>query len=369
MFIDNFEKSLLIQSLVEQQKLKAIFYEIINSYSIKCFDYQENSSIFNKITKINNNSNEIKIETDAKQLFAKLESNLVSLNENFKEINSLVYSFNQINNENNTIIKKVKINNKNKYIINNFIDVYMKYTLSLGRSLFTKFDMSNHSNKSNDLIIFEKNYFHNLINKRALIGKYFRSLKIKCNKKNKNNREFFQIKINVHNTIIVYIIFPLNLNKFYENDYHKKIKVIVNGIYGPKNVKNIHSEDNLFNNYSNFKFYNKLEKLFNNKLKEIFKDLNKISFNNKISFYEAFVSFLDYIYDYNKIFKMKCGKCLNKLKYISEEKYFSVPFYKISCIDEKYITELKYNIEKEQDISNNLNKNAFGFFHVECINY
>lgn len=117
MNIENFDKALLnilIQFLSEQQKLKSLFYETINLYSIKSFDYKQNFAIYNKITKIN--TNEIKIETNSKILLEKLESNLISLNKNLSEINSLFNFFpiplniNDINNNNkgNKNTQKIK---------------------------------------------------------------------------------------------------------------------------------------------------------------------------------------------------------------------------------------------------------------------
>ena len=107
--------------------------------------------------------------------------------------------------------------------------------------------------------------------------------------------------------------------------------------------------------------------ILNNTFKNILK-IKNIQNIGKISFYQVFIIFLDYIYDYSKIFRIKCDKCLNKIKYIKEENYFSIPCYKIINYDDKYIKNLITNIEKENMTNNNIDKNVFKFFHEECIN-
>ena len=86
----------------------------------------------------------------------------------------------------------------------------------------------------------------------------------------------------------------------------------------------------------------------------------------KISFYKSFILFLDYVYDYDKIFKVHCAKCHNKIRFISCDKFFSIPLLKIQKNDDNYIRILINGIEKENDI-NKANK-IFHFFHKECIN-
>ena len=369
MNIENFDKALLnilIQFLSEEKKLKSLLYEIINLYSIKSFDYKQNFSIYNKIIKIN--TNEIKIETNSNKLLEKLETNLISLNKNLSEINSLFNFFpiplniNDINNNKGN--KNTQTIKKSDILVNNFIDKYMEYYFTNINNIYLNNELIvTHNN--NNLIILEENYFQKLIEKHKLIGKYFKLLKIQYSKRIKNNKEFIQIKVVIQNICSIIIVFPSNLTKFYENNYHKKIKIVVNGLYGPSNVKSISGD--YYNNYSNFKFYNKLEILFNNKFKNILKNLNEIKESEKISFYNGIIIFFDYIYDYNKIFKIKCKKCMNKLRYIAGEHYFSVPYYKVINIEGKYINELLNNIEKGYDINNNFKENLVGFFHDECM--
>lgn len=354
MILDNSEKNLLIQSITEIGKLKVIFYDILNLYSTKSYMTKENISIFNKIIKTNNNK-EIIIETEPTMLLTKLELNLINLNNNLEEINSL-------NNTTHTDEINIKINTiQNKLIKNiiiNFIDNFMKYMFSRNKNIC----FSDTKNNNINLLYMEGNFFLRLTEKRLLIRKYFTRLKIIINRKNKNNKEYVQITIIFHNLFLICIIFPLPLNKFFEKDIHKKFRVIVNNVYGPI-LTNMNDDD--YNNYSDYKFYKKLTKIFNNKFKEIL--INEISkINGKISLYKAFIIFLDYVNDYNKIFKIKCQKCKNKIKYNSYENFFSLPCYKYLNLDKNYINKLIDNIENEN--FNNEN-NIFGFFHEECINH
>ena len=365
MILNDIEKNILIQSLTEQRKLKILFYEILNLYSVKSFMTKENISLFNSIikTKTNNinNTNGIKIniETDPEKLISKLELNLISLNDNLHEINSLKNENKNNTNDNNNIDLKNKINKK-YYIYDNIIDKYMQYLFSNNNFIFIS-NINSINNNVNNLFIFEENYFQKLIKKQSLIGKYFKKLKIKYSKNNKNNnKEFVQIKITIYNLFVVWVVFPFNLKKFLENDFHKNIKIIVNSKYDPT-IKNVYDDN--YNNYSNYKLYKKLTIIFNNIFKDILK--NEISKNfQKISFLKVFTIFLDYIYNYDIIFKIKCKKCLNKLKFIGEENYFSIPCYKLLNLDDNYINNIYNNIEKGKDINN---KNLYDFFHEECL--
>ena len=365
MILDINDKNLLLQSLSDQQSLNVIFYEILYTYSTKSFTNKENISLFNKILKINKSI--FKIETDPENLLSKLESNLLSLDNNLKEINSLIKLYNIYNKANNNDQNNnQKIIQKRYDIFDNFIDKYMNCIFrSYNKVTFNSINILYGSNiNNNNLIILEDNFFKKLIEKHLLIGKYFKLLKIQYNKKVKNNKEFIQIRIIFRNLFIISILLPFNLSKFNENDYDKKIKIIVNGIYGPSNTI---TYDNNYNNYSNYKFYKKLAIILNNTFKNILK-IKNIQNIGKISFYQVFIIFLDYIYDYSKIFRIKCDKCLNKIKYIKEENYFSIPCYKIINYDDKYIKNLITNIEKENMTNNNIDKNVFKFFHEECIN-
>lgn len=352
MILENSDNNLFINSLTELVKLKRLFYEILNLYSIKSFINKENLAIFNRIIKSNKNK-DISIELFPEKLISELEINLISLNVNLEEINSLKYS--PHTNKAKASNKSQNFIGKKHYLFENFIDKFMKYTFIWNNYFY----FQEEKYTSNPLVIFEENYFYKLIEKYSLIGMYFNKIKIQYNIKSKNNKEFIQIKIIFHNLFIVCILFPFTLNMFYQKDFHKKFKIIVNGIYGPK-IFNIYDDN--YNNYSNYKLYKKMAKIFNNKFREIIQ--NEIeNKEEKISFYKVFAIFVDYIYDYDKIFKIKCQKCFNKLKYNFEEKYFSIPCYKILNIDRKYI---KILIDKIDEGNNNCDKTSFSFFHEEC---
>ena len=85
---------------------------------------------------------------------------------------------------------------------------------------------------------------------------------------------------------------------------------------------------------------------------EFFFQLTKAKENNAINFFEIFI---DYIHDYDKIFKIKCFKCKKNSKYSHFEKAFFPPF-------------IKFNLEKLNN--NNLKyinrSNEELFFHPQC---
>ena len=344
MLINTVEKNLLNNSLDIISGMRTLFYEILNAYTLQQFHFKENFSIYNKILQIDENENKIMKNPD--KLLSKLISDLTSLNIVLEKLNSLPYN--------------IKTNNDYQNIITNEENQYLSYIkLSL-----MKYNIN--CRLVSDLCCFDSNILFKLNEKQLLIEKYFKKLKITYNQKNSKlkEKEYIQIKIIVHNLFCIIIMIPNNLSEFYENEFRNKIKIIVNAIYGPTNIN--YEENKNFNNYSNFLLFKKLSVIFNDKFNEIIKEINKNK-EQKISFYECFLLFLDYIYDYDKIFKIKCEKCFNHIKYISKDKYFSIPLLKVQIIDEKYQNILFNDINKGNDI-NNINK-IFHFYHQECINY
>jgi len=331
------ERNILIISLDIISEIRSLFYEILNMYSLRQFHYAENYLIYNQILQINDKEN--KIETDPEKLLEKLEMNLSHLNSILTLINSnqIILSYN-----NNIISNEVS------KLISNMNLISAKYNLS-----------------NNNYIYFDDNVLHQLKKKQILIEKYFKNLKINYIQKNKNRNEFIQIKIILHNLFAIIIILPSNLSKFYLHDYDNKIRIIVNGLFGPNNL-NFETNPNL-NNYSNFQLFKNMSMIFNNILKQILQKMYEVYFNDeqKISFYECFIQFLDFVYDYDKIFNIKCDKCSHIIKYIPKCKIFSVPLIKVQNSDENYNKNLINDINKENDINNT--KKLFHFYHQECI--
>ena len=331
------ERNFLIISLDIISDIRTLLYEILNLYSLRQFHYKENFLIYNRILQINDKENQI--ETDPEKLLSKLEMNLSQLNSILKLLNT------------NQII--ISYNNK---IISNEISKF----LSRMNLISTKYNISN------NYFFFDDNIFQHLKKKQLLIEKYFKNLKIKYSQKNKNRKEYIQIKIIVHNLFSIIIMLPSNLSKFNKHDYQNKIRIIANGLFGPNNI-NFEENPNL-NNYSNFQLFKNMTIIFNMKFKQITQNMNEVNFNygQRISFFECFIQFLDYVYDYDKIFNIKCDKCSNIIKYIPKYKIFSVPLLKVQETDENFQKELINDIEKENDINNT--KKLFHFFHQECFN-
>ena len=316
-------------------EIKIIFYEILNLYSLQQFYYKENFSIYNKILKLD--ENESKIIKNPDKLLSKLISDLTSLNIVLEELNSLPY-INKTNNDSQEIITNE--GNKFCYDINMFL-------------MNNKMESKIYHN----IFFFEDNIYRKLKEKELLIEKYFKKLKIKYShkKQKQSSKEYIKIKIIVHNIFVILIEFPSNISLFYENDFEYIFKLKINGLFDSNNI--------------NIQLYKKLSKIIKSKFKQILKEMKEFYNQNyevKISLLECFIQFFDYIYDYDKIFKIKCGKCSNQIKYISCFKFFSVPLLKIQETNENYKRKLINDIEKGNDI-NNINK-IYNFFHEECIN-
>ena len=338
------ERNILIISLDIISEIRTLFYEILNMYSLRQFHYAENFLIYNKILQINNKEN--KIETEPEKLLEKLETNLSHLNSVLKFFNF---------NSNNKILS---YNNINSFISNEASKLISNMNL-----ISAMYYISN-----DNYIYFDNDFFHELKKKQILIKKYFKNMKINYFQKNNNGIEYYEIKIIVHNLFSLIIIIPSNLSKFYLHDYDNKIKIIVNGLFGPNNL-NFEQNQNL-NNYSNFQLFKNMTMIFNNVLKQIIQKMNEAYFNfnygKKISFYECFIQFLDFVYDYDQIFNIKCDRCSNIIKYIPKSKLFTVPVIKVQNNDDSYTQNIINDIDKENDINNS--KKLFHFYHQECIN-
>ena len=339
--IDNDKRNLMKELFELITEIKIVFYEILNLYSLQQFHFKENFPIYNKILQID--ENKINIETEPEKLLSELVSNLSAFNSILKEFNSNLLS------------------KSNEYICVN----YEKIRKEIDNMFFGDININRllmNINRENEAFCFENNVYFYLKEKELLIGKYFKKLKIKYIQKNKTNiskDNYIEIKIKVSNTFIILIRFSSNISSsFYLNDIENKINIIVKGLYEPDN-------EDINNSRHNFQLFKDLTKIFNTQFKQIIKEMNSNN-EGKISFYKSFILFLDYICDYDKIFKVHCAKCHNKIRFISCDKFFSIPLLKIQKYDDNYIRILINDIEKENDV-NNVNK-IFHFFHIECIN-
>ena len=127
---------------------------------------KENLLIFNTIIKLKHNSNNnnnitINIETEPSKLISQLELNLISLNENLLQINSLKnnkYTTYTNNNIINIYLKHLKIIiDKNYYIYDNIIDKYMQCFFSINNCNSISYNNIN----NNNLLFLKKNILKN----------------------------------------------------------------------------------------------------------------------------------------------------------------------------------------------------------------
>ena len=82
---------------------------------------------------------------------------------------------------------------------------------------------------------------------------------------------------------------------------------------------------------------------------------NKPILFDEESLREFLKKFINYIYDYNLINKIKCGLCQNIIKYSFIEKCFLPPFYKL----------YRERENQQQNVKNNENETNL-FFHEDC---
>ena len=326
-------------------EIQVIFYEILNLYTLEQFNFKENFSIYNQILQLEDAEN--KIETDPEKLLSELIIDLSSLNNILKEINLTQKS--KSYNCNFKIYSNININQTNDYLLL-ISKLPMKYNLENEQTYFA----------------FEDDIYKKLKEKELLIKNYFTKLKIKYILKDKSYflNEYIQIEIIVNNLFCILIIFPLKTSLLLnDNDTQKNIVIMAKGLFEPNKI---YENNNNFNNYSKFHLFRKLTFIFNSKFKQIIKQMKESNLEKgeKISFYNCFIQFLDYVQDYDKIFGVKCEKCLNRIKYITCDKSFSVPLFKIQHSDSNYIKILINDIEE----GININKKIFHFFHLECIN-
>ena len=310
---DNDERNLLKELLKLISKIKIVFYEILNLFSLQQFHFKENFPIYNKILQID--ENKINIETEPEKLLSELVSNLSAFNSILKEFNSNLLS------------------KSNEYICVN----YEKIRKEIDNMFFGDININRllmNINRENEAFCFENNIYFYLKEKELLIGKYFKKLKIKYFQKYKKNNiskaHNIEIKIKVSDIFVILIRFSSDISSsFYLKDIENKINITVKGLYEPDN-------EDIYNNRHNFQLFKELTKIFNSKFKQIIKEMISINYG-KISFYKCFLLFLDYVYDYDKIFKVHCAKCHNKIRFISCDKFFSIPLLKIQKNDDNYI--------------------------------
>ena len=344
MILSQKDNNILIKQCLElPNKIRILLYEIINLYFLKTFSFKENFDIYNEILQLKENENII--ETDSEKLLKKLIHNLTLLS----NITSIL--------KNNIVIHN---NNEYKNVIDSY-DRMIKHNII--KIIIHKINNLISNNIKNDeysnIFNFEDNIYAYLIEKQKLIEKYFKLLKIQINFGNKK-KSHTEIKIIINNLFMIKIKSPIKISKFVEYNFEKKFKLKANRlIYS--NSKENKEKNNLY-------LFQDLTSILNWKLKQIIKIMKEKS-GNKISFYECFILFLDFVYDYDKIFKIKCEKCHNKIKYISEQKYFSVPLLKIQKNNNinEYLEKLINDIEKGNEYNIN-NDNKFYFFHKECFN-
>lgn len=374
MQIEN-EPSQIIAYLINQIKsIKGNFYEILNVLSIKNYGYQPKISFWEIYNK--DNLHEVNIENhlqkiDAVEQFYNYSKGFISsinrLNKCLIAMNSYVEKNNHylleknnkkikvIDNNNicsRKIIGKNELNEKYLCFINNLHDILMYniVTYKNGQNINLFFSDNNFTKILSDVFIFESkiNFFDNLIKKLNIIQRYYKNLSIKLTEANDN--QFYIFSIIIKNMIKIIIIFSCNFynKEITPQNFDKFILIRVSGMSVDENSL----------------LYLKLSNIFLAEMKNIF-------FNNRKKYLvECLILFLEFIYDYQYLFKIKCSKCNKNVKYSFEDKFFYPPLLKEKNIDnfdnKKLINDIENgrvkNIGKEEKIIIQNIK----FYHEEC---
>ena len=148
-------------------------------------------------------------------------------------------------------------------------------------------------------------------------------------------------------------IFFFKIEIIGKDEYHNKSYFERLECYKKNNKKLLFKKiQNLFN----VRFFSLLNILIEEKIK------NNPNIKNNINEYliEIALRFIDYIYDYYNLFKIKCDICGKKTKYNPIEKCFFPPYYKLLTNKDSILSAKKKINEKNNEKIVNL------FVHEEC---
>ena len=371
--IDINEKYYLINLVDNIKHIRDYIYCILNLLSIKRKEYKENYHFYkynliptkeNNNTQINTNVINSKYKNLSDNIVNEVELMYSHLND-FIQLNDSGRTFNNnmIGNINETInIIKIrnKMNTLHIQIINrnDLVNLIIKNMIKKENMIIRNMVMTER---------YKINYYppikKNIPNISAHIEEWLKknnNYKIKIQLTQKQILQTFQ-----H---VIIFIFPIFTIKIYLptigdesknlNDYKYTISIFSDNM----------EYDNKFNYYNNYKnkstnlfLYQKIRELFTNRIKSFIKIINeekrrKIkSINNNEFLNEVLPRFMDYVKDYDKLFKIRCDICTYNLKYSIIEKCFYPPYYKL------YINEdiISSKLKKKEKIPNL-------FVHEEC---
>ena len=371
------DRKFLLSIFENNKNIHSYFYQFLDLFSFKCSN--DKLDYLNNLTQEENISHTIAINNELNLIKGKLSQEVKALNKilekfeiktNNKIISNELYKFYNIRNK----INQKNIQNEEILIKSNIISILYKYFILqngyiirdlIGEDRFKYFFIrpkEQIDEEKKNLNLFQKNIIDNIE-----ISKINMNIKVKFGEEKKKI-----YLTNIYNNIDMYISFIkyqpiINLElslfnielifPFHKKFNYKNFKITVN-VLGKKYDEN----------YQKILLYKKLSNLFEIRIYSFFdiiyeekkniyklekKELDKM-YNNEYLI-EILKIFVDYINNYDKIFKIKCNICNKLVKYSYNEKCFLPPYYKLYTYKEK----LNYMIK---DKTKTLNL----FVHEEC---
>ena len=372
--IDINEKYYLSKFNDNIKHIRDYVYCIINLLSMKNKEYKENYHFYksNLIPiKENNNTQINTIEINTK--FENLSENIINevelmysyLND-FAQLNNSVRTFN--NNRIGNINEAININKmRNK--------IYALHLRIINRNDLVNLIIKNMIKKENKMIsnmIMNERYkmnYHQTIKKS--ISNISAHIEEWLNKNNNNKIKIQLSQKELYNKTfqhIIKFIFPIFTIKIYLPLIGEDSKDLNNYKYKISIFSDNMEYDDEFNYYNSYKYkssnlflYQKIKVLFTNRINSLLKIINeekrrKIKhINNNEFLNEVLPRFMDYVKDYDNLFKIKCDICTYNLKYSITDKCFYPPYYKLYLSEDIISSKLK----RKEKIPNL-------FIHEEC---
>lgn len=398
------EKQIKIKEIRAEDFIKFLIINITKGLKL---------DLYNIFKLLSNKNYNINININKDKNINQNESNTNNLNKIiyiFNNIKNLLETFNDyLNKFNNNQYKILPFDysriqysfyyNKN-FERNNFVNNIFIYLIDFSNNNFIK-EIIKAEKKFNENRLIKSRAFkiYKLINNETIniyINEYIRNMfkeqQINNNIRLKDENElitpkiFFNCNIStiyynnekIAEIYIKYFIFDIYIKMPYEklfNHYYfcNKIKISIKSKYSGYNKDSFKSikknyKLNIKKNFKNLLLIKKIKNLFETriyliiisiinekKLKiKVTSDLieKRNDFFGEDVLIELCKRFINYIYDYNKLFKTKCAVCNKIVKYSLTEKCFLPPYLKIY----KEVFNLK----------NSLEENINSFFHEEC---
>ena len=381
------------------KKIRHLIYNYLNYFSMKNKDYKEIYLNYkysfppdNGTKNIEQNEEEIKKRNE---IFIKnFENELSMMNQILESLKVYIEASsrnNEINRNNQELIRTIDSQQKlvNKIYQNreisqrsDFIYIIFKAMINLNHDFYVRESVKN-ERRSNLLLLrnkfikpqrqsndTERNASPNEIIKDYII-KYYKESNIKINIDfiNIPSKIYPKSKLPVPISKMANInvnIGPLNLliavqfEREYSHSYRPNLLVNNINLFEPKSII---SKSLLFHKISNLlenRFRPMLTFVFEEKRKKqnmIYNNPNNPSVKMDKDFLVEFLKKLvNYLYDYDRIFKIKCDFCGKLTKYSLAEKYFFPPYYKIykereipSSSNNKNLIEVEKNLFYHED--------------------